>query len=291
MKTLPRKSESPVTDNNLINRLIYILPLGVLLLASCMRFLLSIDYAGISGQKVAERHLSNEEYANRLEADGWPVHELNTAADHSYLDDEEKNLVLAHNLVRYDPGKFARQYVTEYITYFEGKEFHYPGRDLIMLTEEGVEPAEELYWELLNTEPVGILFPSQGLHEAAVSHADYLVRNKTRGHGGQGGLVARIEREGDWDRQIGENIAYGSFSPHDALMYMLINDNVADRTHRQNILNPGFRFIGVAMDYHPLFPDGEIYVINYAFYFRETQSGVRRPHQDRRRIRPIHVWD
>ena len=291
MKTLPRKPDSSNTDVNLFNRLIYILPLGVLLLASCMRFLLSIDYSGISAQKVAERNLSNEKYAARLEADGWPAGQLNTAADHHYLDDEEKNLVLAHNLVRYDPGKFARQYVTEYITYFEGKEFHYPGRDLIMLTEEGDEPAIELYWELLNTEPVGILFPSLGLHEAAISHADYLVRNKTRGHGGQGGLVARIERAGNWQQQIGENIAYGNFSPHDALMYMLINDKVADRTHRKNILDPGFRFIGVAMDYHPLFPDGEIYVINYAFYFRENQSGIRRPHQDRRRIRPIHVWD
>ena len=292
MKILHRNPGTQTTYNILFKRLIYVIPPGLLLLASCMRLLLSVDYSEASIQNVADRNLSNEEYAARLEADGWPVKELNTAIDHHYLDDEEKNLVLAHNLVRYDPEKFARLYVTEYITYFDGKEFHYPGRDLIMLTKEGSEPAVELYWELRNTEPLGILFPSQGLHEAAVSHADYLVRNEIRGHGGQGGLMARIEREGEWERQIGENIAYGNFSPHDALMYMLINDKVEERTHRKNILSPGFRFIGVAMDYHPLFPDGEIYVINYAFYFREHQPGIRRNQQERRtRSRPIHVWD
>lgn len=291
MKALPRKIKTQTIKNRSVIRAIYWVLPGLFLLASCMRFLLSVDYSETSTQKVADRHLSNEEYAARLEADGWPVKELNTAVDHQYLDDEEKNLVLAHNLVRYDPEKFARLYVTEYITYFEGREFHYPGGDVIMKTEEGAEPAKELYWELMNTEPLGILFPSEGLHKSAVSHADYLVRNETRGHAGQGGLRARIEREGEWEQQIGENIAYGSFSPHDALMYMLINDKVEDRTHRQNILSPGFRFIGVAMDYHPLFPDGEIYVINYAFYFRESQSGNRRNQQIRSRTRPIHVWD
>lgn len=290
MKTLPRKFDAPAALSYRFHRLIFILPIGLLLLASCMRLFLPVDYSGVSSQKVAERYLSNEEYAARLEADGWPVNELNTAADHQYMDDEEMNLILAHNLVRHDPVKFARQYVTEYITYFKGTEFHYPGRDLVMLTEEGDEPATELYRELLNTKPVGILFPSQGLHEAAISHADYLVRNETRGHDGQGGLIARVEREGEWEQQIGENITYGSFSPHDALMYMLINDKVADRTHRKNILNPGFRFIGVAMDYHPLFPDGEIYVINYAFYFRENQPDIQRNQQDKR-SRPIHVWN
>lgn len=266
----------------------YALFAGILLLSGCMRLFMSVDYAAKSTQRVADRHLSNEEYASRLKVDGWPVNELNTASEHHYLDDEEKNLVLAHNLVRYDPPKFARLYVTEYITYFRDEEFHYPDRDLIMLTEEGEDPAKELYWELLNTEPRGILFPSQGLHKAAVSHADYIIRHQTRGHDGQGGLVARIEREGTWERQIGENIAYGNFSPHDALMYLLINDKVPERSHRRNILNPGFRFIGVAMDYHPLFPDGETYVINYAFHFRETQPGVYHNHPGRNRTRPVY---
>ncbi|GEM_PF-714972 len=291
MRALSRKTKRQYSYTRSVNRTIFWILPGLLLLASCMRFLLSVDYSEVSTQNVADRHLSNEEYAARLKADGWPVNELNTAADHQYLDDEEKNLVLAHNLVRYDPEKFAKQYVTEYISYFEDREFHYPGGDVIMKTEEGDEPAKELYWELVNAEPLGILFPSEGLHKSAVSHADYLVRNETRGHAGQGGLRARIEREGKWEQQIGENIAYGSFSAHDALMYMLINDKVEERTHRQNILSPGFRFIGVAMDYHPLFPDGEIYVINYAFYFREEEAGIRKNQQTRSRNRPIHVWD
>jgi hypothetical protein len=50
-------------------------------------------------------------------------------------------MVLAHNLIRHDPVKYADLYVTEYMNYFQGKEFHYPGSDVIMLTKEGVHQA------------------------------------------------------------------------------------------------------------------------------------------------------
>ncbi len=215
--------------------------------------------------------LSNEEYASRIAADGWPVGQLNTAANASYLDEDEKNIILAHNLVRYNPEKFAMLYVAEFINYFRGNEFHYPEFGTILLTREGVTPANELYFELLKTEPMGILHPSEGLSQAAKLHATYLRRRGIRGHGGQGGIRARIERFGRWDGQIGENITYGNFSAHDAVIYLLIDDDVFDRSHRYNIMNPGFNYVGVAKDRHPGFPVGDMYVINYAYYFREHE--------------------
>lgn len=242
----------------------------MLLCASCRGIFSSyVDTSSRSTQAVGAPGISNHEYVRRLVADGWPAEMLNTAGDVSYLDDDEKNLILAHNLVRYDPRLFASLYVTEYISYFRGNEFHYPGLNKILITYEGVEPALELYRELKNTRPMGLLIPSPGLSKAAESHITYLVENLTRGHDGQGGLIARAERFGRWDVKLGENISYGNFSAHDALLYMLIDDQVYDRSHRRIILTPGFRFAGIAKSTHPAFPAGFTYVINYAYHFEE----------------------
>ncbi len=215
--------------------------------------------------------LSNEEYSRRLLADGWPVDLLNTAEDVDYLDDDEKNLILAHNMVRYDPQKFAELYVTEYIAYFRGKKFYYPGLRTIMITREGAKPAAELYLQLLRTEPMELLQPARGLWQSAELYITYLVENEARGHDGLGGLGARVSSFGLWQNKIGENISYGNFSAHDALLFLLIDDQVADRSHRSVILNPEFRFIGTAKGIHPSFPVGKSYVINYADFFSEHE--------------------
>ncbi len=242
----------------------------MLMSTSCRSiFSLYVDTSDKSAQAVGAPGISNREYVNRLIADGWPAEILNTAAGAGYLDDDEKNLILAHNLVRYDPKRFAELYVTEYISYFRGNEFHYPDLDKILITYEGAEPAQRLYRELINTRPMGLLIPSPGLSLAARSHINYLVQNLTRGHDGQGGLIARVEHYGRWDVKLGENISYGNFSAHDALLYMLIDDKVPDRSHRRIILTPDFRFAGIAKAKHPAFPTGFSYVINYAHHFEE----------------------
>lgn len=249
-------------------RFILLALLSFFLTPSCQSILLpKVDTSTMSRALVATPGLSNDEYAQRLQGEGWPVAVLNTAANSPYLDDDEKNLILAHNLVRHDPKKFAQLYVAEYIAYFKGEKFHYPGIQTIMITYEGAKPAVELYRELMLTRPMGVLMPSYGLTQAARLHVNYLVENNTRGHMGLGGLRARVERFGKWDNVLGENISYGNFSAHDALLYMLIDDEVFDRSHRMIILNPQFNFIGVGKDYHPGFPTGSTYVVNYANHF------------------------
>lgn len=252
------------------NPLRYFSLISLILFISCASLLFPrVDKSQASTMRVADPELTNEEYARRLFADGWPVDTLNTAANDDYLDDDEKNIILAHNLVRYDPGKFSRLYVTEYISYFQGNRFYYPDINTILLTKEGSDPARELYFELLKANPMDLLYPSKGLSGAAKSHVQYLCERGIRGHRGQGGLPARIEQFGTWDNIIAENIAYGSFSAHDAVLYLLIDDHVFDRSHRKIILNPSLHLVGVAKDRHPFYPTGYSYVINYAFSFNK----------------------
>lgn len=240
----------------------------LMVLSACSRWLYpEIDTDQASTMKVGDPGLNNYQYAERLKDDGWPVNKLNTALDADFLDDDEKNIILAHNLVRYDPEKFANLYVTEYLSYFKGREFHYPNMRIIMLTREGTYPAEELYYELIRTRPMDVLYPSEGLSVSALSHLKYLIRLGVRGHGGQGGLRARVERVGHWENRLAENISYGNFSAHDAVLYMLIDDLVHDRKHRRIILDPELNYVGVAKGYHENFPTGFTYVMNYANFF------------------------
>ncbi len=240
----------------------------ILTLTACSHWLYpEIDTYQASTMRVGDPGLNNAQYARRLYDDGWPVSKLNTAADAGFFDDDEKNIILAHNLVRYDPEKFANLYVAEYLSYFDGKEFHYPGMRIVMLTREGTHPVEELYYELIRMRPMDLLYPSEGLSVAAMSHLQYLTRLGVRGHSGQGGLRARVERVGEWENRLAENISYGNFSAHDAVMYMLIGDLVYDRNHRRIILDPQLQLVGVAKGYHEHFPTGFTYVMNYAYDF------------------------
>lgn len=216
---------------------------------------------------------SNRQYVEILQQDGWPTEKLNTGVNADYLSDIEKNMILAHNLIRFDPEKYANLYVTEYFDYYQGKEFHYPGLDMIMLTQEGIMPARELYRELQRSEPLPLLIPSQKLSKAARSHAQDQSQTGRTGHGGQGGMRARIEREGEWEHTIGENIAYGNWSGHNATLGLMIDDGVPDRGHRINILNENFKVLGVAHSSHPKF-EGGVYVIKYAGGFEDVETDI-----------------
>ncbi len=220
--------------------------------------------------RAGDSGLTNQEYAERLKQDGWPAEKLNTAAGANYLSDTEKNVVLVHNLIRHDPVKYADLYVAEHKKFYSGKELRHPGVEYIILTHEGVLPAEELYSELQSTEPLPLFYVSEKLSAAASSHAEYQSRTGETGHGGQGGLQARIEREGEWKYTIGENITYGRWSGHSAVLGLMVDDGVPGRGHRINILNEDFRVLGVASESHPVY-QGDVYVIKYAGDFEDVE--------------------
>ncbi len=225
--------------------------------------------SGQNHEPIALEPMSNDDYVARLKDDGWPVDSLNTAATASYLSDEEKNMILAMNLIRCNPSRYADLYVQEVIGYYRGMEFHYPGLGYILLTREGVAPARELYQELKQASPNPIFYPSEGLSKAARSHASYQSRNGQTGHEGQGGMRARIERQGIWIESIAENISYGPSSAHLAILGLMIDDGVPDRGHRKNMLNEVLKVAGVAWDRHPHYPGG-VYVIKHAGGFESN---------------------
>jgi uncharacterized protein YkwD len=192
----------------------------------------------------------------------WPA-ELNTAKEAAYLNELEQNVILELNKVRSDPKRFAEEYLEDLQTAFDGKIFSYPGQDPVK-SQEGLAPLIECIQALKQTLPMPILKPSEGLSKAARDLVTDQQKNGGIGHIARNGSTPqkRIEKYGDWDICSAEDITYGSFEARQIVIFLLIDDGVADRSHRKNILNPCFRYAGVANGTHPSYLS--LCVIDYA---------------------------
>ncbi|MBW8330593.1 MAG: CAP domain-containing protein [Prolixibacteraceae bacterium] len=192
----------------------------------------------------------------------WPD-EVNTAQSTSYLEKLEKQVILELNKVRSNPKRYAEEYLDDLQSGFNGKLFTYPGQETVR-TQEGISPLIECIRELKSTTPVPILKPEEGLTRAA----EDLVKDQQK-HGGIGHIARngstpqkRIEKYGEWDVCLAEDITYGSFEARQIVIFLLIDDGVPDRSHRKNILNPCFRLAGVSFGNHPSYQT--MCVIDYA---------------------------
>lgn len=192
----------------------------------------------------------------------WPD-ELNTAHNTPYLEKLEKQVILELNKVRSNPKRYAEEYLEDLQSDFNGKLFTYPGQETVR-TQEGISPLIECIKVLKSTAPVSILKPAEGLSRAA----EELVKDQQK-HGGIGHIARngstpqkRIERYGEWDICSAEDITYGSYEARQIVIFLLIDDGVPDRGHRENILNPCFRFAGIANGKHPDYQT--MCVIDYA---------------------------
>jgi hypothetical protein len=183
--------------------------------------------------------------------DGWPAAVVDTAANIEYLSPVERAIVLELNKVRTDPARYARLYIGPMRERFDGTVLRYPGA-IPIRTEEGVAAVEECYRELLRATPVGPLQPREGLSRAAEDHARDQGPRGALGHTGSDGSspgdrVRRYETDlSTW----GENVAYGWDRAARIVYALLVDDGVRDRGHRENIMNPRYTSIGVAVGPH-----------------------------------------
>ncbi len=179
---------------------------------------------------------------------------LNTAANAGYLSAFEKEIVFEINLFRSNPAEYAVKYIEPLSKMYKGKILHYPN-DKPLLTKEGVKAVNECVRDLKKATPLPILYPSIGLSRAAADHVKDQSKTGGIGHYGKDGSTSRkrIERHGNWEARIAENIAYGGISARQVIIYLLIDDGVYDRGHRKNFLMADLKNVGVATGNHPVY--------------------------------------
>lgn len=180
--------------------------------------------------------------------------DLNTAKNASYLSPIEKEVIYEINLFRTNPAKYAKDYIAPLAKYYERKILHYPN-DKSVMTNEGVKALNECVNVLKKASPLPIMQPSKGLSLAAKDHQkDQAITGKTGHTGGdRSDMKERVERYGEWQTRIAENIAYGNTSARQVLIFLLIDDGVKSRGHRDNLLHPAYKSVGVSFGKHPVY--------------------------------------
>ncbi|MGA1283490.1 MAG: CAP domain-containing protein [Prochlorothrix sp.] len=138
-------------------------------------------------------------------------------------------------------------------------------------TFEGVSAVDEAIEALQDLDAVPPLTGSEALSLAAQDHVQAQGPTGAMGHeGARGGMQERIERHGDWQVTIGENISYGAESGADVVRQLLIDDGVPGRGHRLNLLNPKFRVMGT--DCGPHLNYGVMCVMTYAGGYQGAEA-------------------
>jgi hypothetical protein len=197
----------------------------------------------------------------------WNVTLLNTAADADYLSKEEKQVILEINKLRSNPVEYAKEYLEPLLAMYQGKKLTITGEDPIM-TKEGIVALKDALSYLQKCLPVKLMVPDLRLFKAARDHqSDQSLTGKT-GHTGSNGSNTpnRIEKYGDWDKAIGENIFYGESDARVIVLQLVIDDGTPGRGHRKNLLEKDYRLVGVATGKHPVWRN--ICVITFADAFK-----------------------
>ena len=198
----------------------------------------------------------------------WPIKLLDTARDVKYLSDEEKDVILELNKVRYNPAKYAELCMQWMEVFYSEDLLTVPGKE-VFKTEEGRSAFLDCINTLKQTPPASILQPSRGMSKACeLLVYDQSSTGKT-GHRGSGNSspTDRAALFGKFTGTYAENIHYGDCEPRFVVISLLIDDGVKSRGHRKNILDPNFNVTGVAIGNHKNY--GQMCVNTFASKFTE----------------------
>lgn len=121
-----------------------------------------------------------------------------------------------------------------------------------ILTTEGRAAVDEAVAAMRKARPVPALVHSPCLSRAAQDHANDTGPKGITGHSGSDGStpIARVKRYAPGLGYCGENISYGSSSARDIVLQLIVDDGVPSRGHRENIMRPDFRTVGIGTGPH-----------------------------------------
>jgi len=166
------------------------------------------------------------------EWDEATMDKANTAKNADYLTEVEKEVIQLCNLARLNGKLFADTYLKQYIDEGNVEKSQYTGT---------------LIADLRKVKKLEPLLPQKDLFECARSHA---IESGTKGTIGHQNFSKRFKKYASRYIETGENCDYGNNEAIDIVMSLLIDEDVPDKGHRKNILDPKFKSVGVSLQSH-----------------------------------------
>ncbi|HEY0547628.1 MAG TPA: CAP domain-containing protein, partial [Pyrinomonadaceae bacterium] len=192
------------------------------------------------------------------------------AAD--FLSSPEKDLVREINLLRSNPQAYVA-YLEQAKKYYKGKTYQPPGQSGLV-TDEGAAAVDDAISFLRAAKPLSPFSLSKGMSLAAKDHVKDLGSTGNVGHKGTDGSTTemRVSRYGRFSNGIGENIFYQNDTAREVVIGWLIDDGVATRGHRRNLLSSTYRFLGVSIGARNSF--GSMCVLTFAGDYSEVATAA-----------------
>ncbi|MCS7004487.1 MAG: CAP domain-containing protein [Cytophagales bacterium] len=208
----------------------------------------------IGGASPQENLKSVNPYKN-ITPKGFSDEEMNQAyfilEKATYLSEEEKKVIYFCNLARLNGKVFADAIVKPYAEKYPTSNSAY---------------VKSLIADLLKTGTLAVYRPSESLSKAAKYHAEDMGKNGLIGHKSSNGK-SFFERISLFHRgnMSAENCSYGVYDPMEIVVYLLIDEGIESKGHRNNILNRNYSFIGVGIAPH------SVYGTNCVMDFSDTE--------------------
>ena len=184
----------------------------------------------------------------------------------------EQEVVNELNVARTSPTSII-PHLQKYESLFRGRILYIP-KQTPFLTVEGFPAVDEAIDVLRKSPKAQSLKLSDGLVKVAKTQLADLLEKPELGHTGKDGsnLSRRLDRIGV-PGKAGENITFTPLTPKEVALNMIVDDGVKNRHHRDNVLNPLFRLVGVACGKHK--NRRYICVIIFADKFVESEPSKR----------------
>ena len=157
------------------------------------------------------------------------------------------------NWARTQPAQVAEYLARYWRPYYKGTDRLRPGETVTITTNEGVRAVDDAIRFLRSAKPLPPLALNDALNRAASDHLEDMRRKNHTDHEGSDGSTpdARIERYGQWEVTMSENLMFGSANARDIVLDLIVDDGVEDRGHRSNIYDAQAKVVGIAFGPHP----------------------------------------
>jgi uncharacterized protein YkwD len=195
-------------------------------------------------------------FSYQVNAQKWTDAEFrkaNTAANASYLSNEEKNIVMYMNLIRIDGEKFYYTFLEDYINNYNAKVRKYRNYNELRITRNN-SYYTSLLKHLRGVKNLQLFYPDDKLTSLSRSHAQDLNRNNLDTHESSNGdkFSKRLSRYFP-NKAMSENIDFGYSNSLDIVCHLLLDCGVPSLGHRFNLLDQKHKLntVGVSIQPHP----------------------------------------
>ena len=177
----------------------------------------------------------------------------NTAANATYLTNEEKNIIMYMNLIRIDGERFYYTFLNDYISNYNSKVSKYRNYNQLRIAPNNTYYLS-LSKQLKGLKNLPLFYPDEKLSILSRNHAQDLSKNDLNTHESSNGIsfAKRIAKYFP-SQAKSENIDFGYANSLDIVCHLLLDCGVPSLGHRLNILDQKnkFNIVGVSVQRHP----------------------------------------